>query len=415
MTVNVWNYSVNIFYLDQWDFLGALYKPVSLWKMFNWQHGPPRLGLGLPLMIAGLRLTHANQNVLAYMSVVVFALNAAAGLWLKFRLTQRWSWHDLLIPTLFLSGSQWANVFSIADLSHGPLEVFLVLAFCLVLTCPRGWARTVGLIVTLFCAIFTGFGIFLAPLGAFYFAIQCWFSPRSELKQNLTGLVGTLLSVILYLHGFVFQTSSDCFVFPDPHPDRYFKFIMYSYARAVGGTQPYSLPTLIGFIICVAVMLQFVYLGLKIVRSVRKFEILDWVTWITTSFALVFAVNAAFGRVCYGSQAGMVSRYVTYTVVGIFALYLRLEASQILNKVVLAFVVLIVAIDLWPNYADLNALRDIKERRSKWANCYINTHSIDTCNVQARYELYPVSLSSQFREKLQFLEDHDLSFFHSGP
>src|SRR6186997_3479827 len=39
-------YGVDVFVWDQWDFLDALFHPRSLWTMFNWKHGPHRMGVG---------------------------------------------------------------------------------------------------------------------------------------------------------------------------------------------------------------------------------------------------------------------------------------------------------------------------------------------------------------------------------
>jgi hypothetical protein len=376
------------------------------------------MGIGLPIMVAILKATNLNQNALAYATVGVMTLSGFAAMALKFRVSGKWTWNDLLIPVLFLNTSQWENIFWVVDLSHGPLAVLLLLIFALLLSWRKGWLQIAGLVTTNFLAAFTGFSIFLSPLAALYFASQAWFAPSSERRQqSITGFLGTVFTVLLFMKGYVFQTSSTCFVFPDPHPERYFKFLAYTYARAVGATQSYSLQTLIGLILCIAVIGLSLYLTYRFFRATRQFRQMDWIIACFCGYALLFGINAAIGRVCYGSQAGMASRYVTYTVVGIFALHLKLQETKAAKIVVPLFVALIVFFDLWPRHDDLIAVRETGEKKATWAKCYLQQHSIGECNTLTQFQIYPAEGPgfNFLHDRLQFLEDNNLSFFRNGP
>ena len=284
-------YGVNIFFSDQWDFLGPLFYPVSFWRQLSWQHGPHRMGLGLPIMVEALRWTNGNQNTMAYLNATCFGLSAVVALWLKSRLCQKLTWADLMIPFLFLTTSQWETLITTPNLSHGPLSGLFLLLFLLSLTWPASWWKIVGLLFFFSNALFSGFALFLAPFGIFYFLVtllqiatqknQRSVQFKTERQQNLAGLVGTAFFTGLFSVGYRFEPAADCFVFPDPHPIRYLGVIFYSYARASGAVRLVSLQGVMGLITGLGVFAYFLFLKFRFFARWKKYEAADWAIFIT--------------------------------------------------------------------------------------------------------------------------------------
>ncbi|HEX7961968.1 MAG TPA: hypothetical protein VF493_18765, partial [Terriglobales bacterium] len=100
-------YSVNLFFWDHWNFEnGPLFEHHSLWEIFRWQHGPPRLGLGALMSTLVDPLFQWSSRAQAFEAGILVLLASFCALWLKRRLWGRIEYCDAAIPFLFLVRNQ---------------------------------------------------------------------------------------------------------------------------------------------------------------------------------------------------------------------------------------------------------------------------------------------------------------------
>src|SRR5271169_3470808 len=107
----VWRYSVNIIFWDQWDFYTPLFNHASLWRIFTWQHGPHREGIGLVLDKFVLESTRWNSRAEALFMAGALCAAAIVALRLKQEVFGSLGYRDLdysdiAIPCLFLTFAQ---------------------------------------------------------------------------------------------------------------------------------------------------------------------------------------------------------------------------------------------------------------------------------------------------------------------
>jgi hypothetical protein len=99
-------YSINMLFLDQWDFLGGLFEKRNLWELFIWQHGPHRQGVGFFLTKIVADFSNWNTRVECFMIGIVLCFAALTAIFLKRKITGTLSVFDVLIPLLYLSPLQ---------------------------------------------------------------------------------------------------------------------------------------------------------------------------------------------------------------------------------------------------------------------------------------------------------------------
>ena len=89
----VYNNSIDLLMSDRAGVWGHILAGDSLWEGFHSQHGPHRLGLQYLLSNLGYFTGHGfNTQADLYVNAILIWTLAPAGLWLKWRVTNSFSW-----------------------------------------------------------------------------------------------------------------------------------------------------------------------------------------------------------------------------------------------------------------------------------------------------------------------------------
>src|SRR5215470_5105440 len=134
-------YSVNVLFWDQWDFYTPLFSRASLWRIFTWQHGPHREGIGLVIDKFVLDATRWNSRAEVLFMVAVLIAATLAALKLKERLFGSISYGDLAIPCLLLTFAQMEALVGAPNPSYSAVPELLIALYCLAGTLPRPAVR----------------------------------------------------------------------------------------------------------------------------------------------------------------------------------------------------------------------------------------------------------------------------------
>jgi hypothetical protein len=402
-------YAVDVFVWDQWDFLDTLFRPRSLWAMFNWKHGPHRMGVGLPLMVALERATGWNAVALPYLSAVATGLAAAAAVALKQRVTRTLSFTDVVIPFLVLNTSQWQVFLAIPNPSHGPLPLLLLLGFCLVLLAAPSVARTLGLVALDILTLYTGFGLWLGFLAPIVFLLELR-GPRRALAA--LGLCASLAALGAFFVDYRFGRSA-CAVLGDPNPWRYPAFVGVLFARAFGATRLSSPLALVGGPLALGLAGVVVAAFVADLRARGGTDTTARVVWVLGAFTLLFAGATAAGRACHGMRIRVLSHYVPYLVPGLLALYLYAAQRPGRARILGAVALLYVGLELWPRSIDRRGMRFYHEGKARWVACYLRHGDPELCQARAGFSIYEDPRSPRLHDKLAFMRERSLGFFRS--
>jgi hypothetical protein len=416
-------HAVNVLFWDQWDFYTPLFERASLWRIFDWQHGPVRQGLGsvAAWMLAGL--THWSSRAEALAAVGIVGAAALLALHLKRRLLGPIGFLDAVIPVLFLSRAQYEVLVGPTNLSHGPLPLLLTMLICLAWTHPRRAIRYALVLGLNFLMIFTTFGLLMGLITPALLAIDGYRAVRARQRRAAAGTIlalgAALLSLVVFFAGYAWSPAAACSGRPCGSLWDYPWFAGLMYANAFGFKAYALLGSSIVGIAVLACVVGVLTRHLRLTwsadadasRTSRALVIL-------LTYSLLFCLATAIGRAALGLQAADGSRYYLYVAIGVFGLYLHLltlrpTAIRGVGLALAGLGTLVAGFYLTP--LDEGAVSRLSSGKRRWAGCYLKTGDVEGCEATAVFKIYPDPAATGLREKLDFLKRNGLNLYAEDP
>jgi hypothetical protein len=416
-------YSVNIFFMDQWDFLNAFFQQkTSVLNLFRWQHGPHREGVGLLPDKFLYPLTHWDARVDSYLIGSAIFIAMLLALRLKHKLFGSLSYADVAIPLIFLTMAQHETLLGTPNPAHSGFPLLMIILYCLALLIDNRLLRYALILFLNLLLIYTGFGIFMAAVTIGFFPLECYWSAR-QIKpvpfiQPLIGLVLAVTSLASFFLNIHFWPAADCFELPHNHALNYFQFMWLLFSAFVVPRPP-ALSTgmlYLGAGILLLMVAVLVWHLLHLFKSPLPDTHL--IGGVLIGFSLVFAVNNAVGRQCLGLDQAFSSRYNTLLIPAFLGVYFFLISQSwfVMRNLVLAiWVILLLPSSLVIPAVEINWYSAGKRQ---WADCYRRTGEIHYCDEETHFPIYPPSLAAttHLQEKLDYLKQNHLNLFkHTAP
>jgi hypothetical protein len=407
------DYSVNVLFQDQWDFLTPLFDGnACLARLFLFQHGPHREGLGLIADSVLFPLTDWNSRAESFLAgSCVFAAMLFA-LLLKYRLFGRLSYADAAIPLIFLTLAQHETFIGAANAAPSAIPLLLVMLYCLALLTPRYRIRYALCLFLNFLLIFTGYGVLMGIVTIGVFAVECYWRWRrvSEipLGMSLAAMIVASANLGCFFVGYKFQTAVDCFVFPNPDLMAYPRFTALMTARFFGLMTPIRLAEAAGALAVLGAAAMLSVLAWRIVEA-RRVRDVHRIAAVLLTFTVLFSASASIGRVCLGLPgAAWPPRYATLLIPGVLASYLCLQSLRwtgVRETLTGAFILLLI-----PGCLIIDPQASVYPRGKRaWASCYLLTESISSCSKV--FDIYPHPEETRLKEKLDYLKEHHLNLY----
>ncbi|HXW93172.1 MAG TPA: hypothetical protein VEK33_21670 [Terriglobales bacterium] len=414
MVLVVWRHSVNFIFWDQWDFYTPLFAHASLWRIFSWQHGPHREGIGLILDKLVLDRTHWSNRAESLLIVAAIVSAATVAVRLKVRLFGKLDYTDLFIPCLFLTLAQIDQLIGVANPSYSAFPELLIMLYCLAWTIGNGPARYSAILVLNFLLLYTGFGFFMGVVTLVLVALDIRRTIRASSRGAalpVTALGLALISFASFFYHYRWMPAISCFVFPDPHPFNYPWFLSLELSLFIGMRRSVVLASVFGAGLTLVIIALLLWHGIRLCRA-TSWNNLDVTIVALLGFTLLFGLNAAIGRVCLGMPAaGQTSRYMGLLVPAFLAMYLHLLSWRDHTKKAVA--VTLFAVIVLPNTLKMH--RDPIQENGKraWKACYLRVEDIDYCNQITGYPPHWDASATHLKEKLDYLKCNRLNLFSS--
>jgi hypothetical protein len=402
-------YSVNVFFMDQWEFNEAtLFQHHSLWEMFRWQHGPHRQGLGAIVSYLIEPLFHWNSRADSFAAGIIVILAAAYALYVKKKLFGSITIFDVCIPLIFLTQLQYEAVLITANLTQGPIPLLLILTYCMAWTVAPPTLRYGLILIVNFLAIHTGYCFFLGLITPIAFLVDYWLDRGARPSRTLHFLVALVLSLaslgVFFVH-YVFTTEVDCAPNLFVSPASYLKFLLLIFANVFGVKGTGFFPTLAGTVVLAAFLTAFVGALLVLPSETEANRSRLWTALILLGFSLLFSVNAAYGRSCLDAQVAQVSRYIIWMEPGLAGLYFFLHSmakSRLRTGLeVLLLASLLAAVPI--RWQDERIMQFVSSAKRNWKSCYLEIEDVRRCNHAVGYGVYQ-AVTPELKSKLDFLK-----------
>ncbi|HEY2028435.1 MAG TPA: hypothetical protein VGH20_04410 [Myxococcales bacterium] len=409
-------YAVNVLFFDQWDFWAGMMRGDGLWTLFTTQLGPCREGVGFLVTRLSALASGWDSKVEAYVVGGLFVVGCGLAFAIKWRLTRRWSMFDVCIPlVLFTVGNLEAYVGTVNP-AHGPVPMLLLLALVYARLRPRDAVRAAATLILHFALVFTGFGVCFAPIGVGLLALDLAAAIRERTKVVAPALafLGSIATLALFARHYVFQPAVPCFVFPDPHPLVYLSFVARLWLRSLQLDDLRRAALLLaGVPLFCASLWLLLYGALGTLRSwgeSRRHE----TVFTLCAFSWAFAVATAVGRACLGSAASHSSRYVSYTLLQLFAAYVAVQTSALkepFKRSLLSFCLLLFVVKEVRTDHTLGEAIWYADGKQHWRDCYRETEDAALCNRRTGFVVYPDGTGRTIEPQLRYLEQHHLNLF----
>jgi len=411
-------YAVNVLFSDQWHIYDPLFYGYGTWQSFTMQHGPPRLGVGVFVTEAVALATGWNTRAEAFAVGFIFCLVAVAALYLKWRLFKSLTTWDSLIPLIVLSLSQVASNAFMTFPAYSAVPVLLLMLYAVSLTCRNAKLRYGAVSLLNFLLVFSCWGIFvglLTPPLLTYLLIRHAAAREGAAKRWAgVALSTSLLSLALFFVDYHFLPAVDCFQFPHYPPGDYFLFVthLFSYSVGVGCRYP-RVSEGIGTLLVMAFLFVLAVEVRELARG-KQYEPRHIVIVLFISFSLVFALNAAVGRVCVGDCAAVTDRYQALLAPAWLGIYFVAAGLKKRFHHASAGFLIFALCFLLPQLKVSSYERDLghyTEAKKKWVACYLEKEDAALCDESAGLNIFSPKHRAELEEKLDYLKRRRLNFF----
>ena len=408
---------VNLLYYDEWD----LYRKFiphsgSSWlELFLYQPGPHRQGIGYILMEWIAAASHWNTRAMSF-SVAAFTLAAALlALVLKQRLFGALTRSDVIIPLVFLAPIQYEIFLGAANLPTTSLPIFLFMFYALTWTVETTAWRYFSVLLLNFLLIYCGYGFFVGILTPLLLALDLAHAlrHRRDASQPVIAMLIALASLASFFIGYRFLPAAECFRFPYHPFVNYFWFVALMFSNLLRLKGHGVAPTLVGLAL-LAVAVSIFIRTLHTAWRKDSARNSSYVMLALTGFSLLYASNAAIGRVCFGVEYGQSSRYTPYLFPVFLAIYFALlqvrpQPRRTLTVAIYIVALAVAAIFLAPR--DRRTIAYYRDGKASWKTCYLQRKDFVACTRETGFAIYPSPSSSQIRRELDYMQQNHLNLF----
>jgi len=392
------------------------FNDLSLAKIFVWQHGQHRLGLGGVVQKFILEATRWSNVAVSYAIVAMLVLALVSALWFKLRVRKRLEPVDAVLPLLFLTSNQYETIIGAPSLAPAAFPLLLTFLYPLAWSAKGKAVRYGATAILLPLTIFTGYGY---VVGLAVAAVLVVISLRAIWQRDRTDLIGSsaclliaALSYTAFFYHLHWTVGGSCFTFPHwPLRDYLYvfvlmpvKFIGLSYLRIPTVALAAGL-ILFGVIVCL--------LALNLIRYWRSGSTVNLALVYLILFPLGFDALATIGRICIGLHASGSPRYMTFMIPLFTAIFFHFAFAANRRSAVLAALVGVAALGgfLPPRLSQRDSLVNLAQFQRDWRQCYLDTENVDACSRKLGPVFGGDPQSARLDEKLHWLKARGLNLY----
>jgi hypothetical protein len=408
-------YAVNLLFSDHWDTYRPMFEERNLWQVFTRQHGPPRLGLGLVMTKFVADLTHWNTRAESFLVGVLIAIGLMCAGILKQRLFGKVTISDVILPLMFFTLVQYESLVVVPLPSHGAMPLVLLMLLGIAWTLPLSATRYAAIVVLNFLLVFTGFGVFVAPITPLLLLLDVYHARRQgkAIRLPVVSLLLSLVSVWVFSIGYTVDPAANGASAAIAHPRDVIWFIALLLARFI--QIPYFISPVVSTIVGLVILMIMVALvlthGRNLIAKGLNATAISTTVVLLVGFTLLFAFNAAVGRMVMGvTFASQASRYATLLIPGYVGVYFGLLTIRALIPKVVALAALsAVLLPLPLTTTDVQAINQFTIAKRAWKECYLATEDWQECQRRSGLAIYPAP--DELADRLVYLKTHRLNLF----
>lgn len=401
--------AVNLLFSDHWTYLKPMFENGNAWDRFTYQHGPHRQGLGFVISGWLMQASNWDTRVDSYFIGIVLCVTNALLLYLLKKYRGKIILNDLICPILVLSPIHYETILLATNSSHSVVPLFLLVLSCFAFFMANELLSAIYILVCGFLLVFTGFGLFAGLLILLFLALKSlYLSIHTQDKILHLILFGLSCAPPLYYFcTYNFQFATYDFSLKPPTTFQYLEFICYLWSGLFQIRPPYAFGA--GAIILLCLFASLAMLHKEFYQTKDKKYLIPFYFIVSS---LLYSIAVSTGRIETGANFAQGSRYMTLPMLGIFGLYLSIQAIKIkwikTTSMFILFLLSINDINLdKTHYEVLNGFQDIKR---KFLAEYSSGKSLEQVQADSG-----VIIPGATQERFQQLQERGLHFKNEEP
>jgi hypothetical protein len=240
-------------------------------------------------------------------------------------------------------------------------------------------------------------------------------------------LLVSLASIGSFFHGYIPTAGIGCYSqFQQSSVAGYFGFLALIAANFFALNGHGLFPQAVGLTLFIAILISLVCAAWNLLQR-RQSNVSQpqharqVVITALTAIGITSCMVIAYVRLCAGLQAAEAPRYTVYVQIGVLGLYLQLTAFRWQWNRRLLMTLLVVSASIACLHSSRQAMVRVRDGKQRWRTCYLQIESIEECNQNAGFLIYPLPGESRrldekrqrltLQEKLDYLRKNRLNLY----
>lgn len=228
-----------------------------------------------------------------------------------------------------------------------------------------------------------------------------------------------ILCLFVFLAQFFFRFSAEALSEVKQAPDllQIFQFISFMFVSRLNAYLGNVLEFITGALFVVSTCLLTVFNIYMFRKEKSKQESIYFSAAILFSYALLFAILAAYGRYSTDKTYAFTSRYSVYTLtayLGVFFCIFLLKQRRMQFLLCAGMVFLLGYTEIQYEHAQTENMNYYAVKKREWITCYSHYKDIRTCNDMTDFFIAPSDVQKDYDKllhALNYIEANKLNFF----
>lgn len=241
-----------------------------------------------------------------------------------------------------------------------------------------------------------------------------WWHYRMDSKLKVIVISAFTLSILSFLSFFIDYefnaTANPSFKFPHDQPLEYVGYMVAMMTTALSG-KPFI--GAVGLALCFLVGIF--HLQKLVTPGISPKEyLISKVILTLMAFSFLFMASTAVGRVSIGIEGAKASRYTTYVLPAIVAVYFHLCSMKEGTYKLLApaFLIFLLVQTTFIHF-EVGMMKNFRNSKVAWKEIYLETGSIEKASEKTRYGIHQLEETRKdwLQSRLDYLEENRLNLF----
>lgn len=428
----IYKYSVNLLYYDEISILYSFLIERSWWKLFTWQHGEHLQGLGFLVKKIILELASYNSKTEAYILGIILSIAAILAIFVKKRITGKYTWSDAIIPFIILTPAQWELFVGAVNTAPQAIPLLLIFAYCLTLFVKNLKIKYTLIAILGFCLLFTGYGFLAGFLVLAITIYELFLALKQKNKKKVYTIAIALLAMIISFVSFFTYWEIDqgnSIPYEELKIQEIPLFISAIFANFLQIKNGAFASYVIGFFLAGIVSLTFfinLYKLLKIAKhsknkALKTNKKAAEIMTLLSGFTLIYVASCTYGRIGIGLATAQNARYITLLAPGIISIYLFIITyikKPYFRKIFLyLFIITMLTVTIPISSSNLYGIKKMYQEKVLWKDIYLQNENIQLTNEKSDIKIYPENPKTKMKkgENMQdvfhYLKQHNLNLY----